>query len=281
MKNVLIDWGPRISILILRFLNFCPQLFSLHIRSMWETICDAPASYASRKFWPNFTRKPCSGIWTEQTPLPWKWNFLLSSDWASRTPPPKMKLSFLNSDLSLHRTPPPLQKWNTLTFFPEFRSDYTETPPPVAVEVCGDCSRIPSRFYPQWQTKVFSWLRWFHISPGCFQIVRVFETAWSHLHYVLKKSQIVWTPKHISEEAIGLYWYSSKWPTADIGLRCMLNLKWIATVHLKCLAKFAFESGSQPFLRSEEKLISDLSWLSTLFVPWMLLFHFALILTKG
>ena len=122
MKNVLIDWGPRISILILHFLNFCPQLF-------------------------------------------------------------------------------------------------------LSASV--------------WQTKVFSWSRLFHISPGCFQIhkyniVRVFETAWSHLYYVLKTVPNGFNSQNIFQKRQLVSIDIVPNDRQLIWLRCMLNLKWIAMVHHKC-----------------------------------------------
>ena len=89
-------------------------IISLHICSMWETICDA-------LFW-NLVPEPPT--------LPPPWNF-------SQSPNP-----------TLPRTPPPPGKWKTLTFFPEFRSELTQNTaptPPVAVEVCGDC--IPQGYH--------------------------------------------------------------------------------------------------------------------------------------
>ena len=46
-------------------------LFSLHIRSMWETICDAQAGFwLNSKFLSKFSRKPLSGISDQKAPLP-------------------------------------------------------------------------------------------------------------------------------------------------------------------------------------------------------------------
>ena len=41
------------------------DLFSLHILSMWETICDAKASWASRILWPNWQEHPILKFGTE------------------------------------------------------------------------------------------------------------------------------------------------------------------------------------------------------------------------
>ena len=59
------------------------------------------------------------------------------------TPPPKIKIVPRVQVQPYPETVPLPRKWKTLTFFSEFRSELTQntpsTPPPVAVEVCGDC----------------------------------------------------------------------------------------------------------------------------------------------
>ena len=66
-----------------RYINMCYS-FSLHIRSMWETICDAQAGFwLNSKFLSKFSRKPLSGISDQKAPP-----FRKSSDlrWPKFTP---------------------------------------------------------------------------------------------------------------------------------------------------------------------------------------------------
>ena len=91
-------------------------MISLHIRSMWETICDAKAY------------RKCNGKFCAQNP-----QFTPKLEFGSRTPPPRKKLKFrqilalwvltfqippppqLRSwqfGFWLSRTPPPLENWN-------------------------------------------------------------------------------------------------------------------------------------------------------------------------
>ena len=70
-----------------------PTLFSLHIRSMWETICDARACWSGWKFGPNSTEYPYSELGTEYRP------------------PPKMKIVREVQVLQFQNTQPPAN-WN-------------------------------------------------------------------------------------------------------------------------------------------------------------------------
>ena len=49
-------------------IKICCCFISLHIRSMWETICDAWACWSGWKFGPNSTEYPYSEI--QNTPPP-------------------------------------------------------------------------------------------------------------------------------------------------------------------------------------------------------------------
>ena len=67
-------------------------VISLHIRSMWETICDAWACWSGWNFGPNSTEYPYSEIQFQNTPPPKNWN--LGRSWhfdfsVSEYPPPK------------------------------------------------------------------------------------------------------------------------------------------------------------------------------------------------
>ena len=76
------------------------QLVSLHICSMWETICDAWACWSGWYFGPNSTEYPYSEIQFENTPPPpppanWKLSEILAL-WlfSFRIPPSPRKLKF-------------------------------------------------------------------------------------------------------------------------------------------------------------------------------------------
>ena len=68
------------------------QLFSLHIHSMWETICDAWACWSGWKFGANSTEYPYSVIQNTPPPAPENWNLGRSWDFEyfqlQNTPPP-------------------------------------------------------------------------------------------------------------------------------------------------------------------------------------------------
>ena len=126
------------------------QLFysfiSLHIRSMWETICDAQAGFwLNSKFLSKFSRKPLSGISDQKAPQ-WKTSDLR---WPKFTPeyppnqklqiwdhqsllwntPPKWKLQIWDDQSLLWNTPP---KWKTSDLrWPNFTLEY---PPPEGLQ---------------------------------------------------------------------------------------------------------------------------------------------------
>ena len=93
-------------------------LISLHIRSMWETICEAWACWSGWKFGPNSTEYPYSEI--QNTPQP---------------PPPPRKLKFRHilalCDLSVSEYPPPQLKFRHISALCDFSvSEYPLPPPP-------------------------------------------------------------------------------------------------------------------------------------------------------
>ena len=79
---------PRVP----RFHCFPAFLISLHIRSMWETICDAWACRSGWKFGANSTEYPYSVI-QNTPPPPENWNLARSWDFEyfqlQNTPPPR------------------------------------------------------------------------------------------------------------------------------------------------------------------------------------------------
>ena len=93
-------------------------LISLHIRSMWETICDAWACWSGWKFGPNSTEYPYSEI--QNTPPPENWN--LARSW-----------HFVIFQFQNTPPPPPPENWNLgrswhfVTF--QFQNTPPHTPP--------------------------------------------------------------------------------------------------------------------------------------------------------
>ena len=88
-------------------------IISLHIRSMWETICDAWACWSGWKFGPNSTEYPYSEIQFQNTPPPQKWKLSeILALWlfSFRIPPPE------NWNLG--------RSWHFVTF------QFQNTPPP-------------------------------------------------------------------------------------------------------------------------------------------------------
>ena len=93
-------------------------LFSLHIHSMWETICDAWACWSGWNFGPNSTEYPYSEIQFQNTPLPRKWKLSeILALWlfSFRIPPPPKKNEncqrSYHFDFSVSEYPPPPPKW--------------------------------------------------------------------------------------------------------------------------------------------------------------------------
>ena len=95
------------------------SLISLHISSMWETICDAWACWSGWNFGPNSTEYPYSEIQFQNTPPPRKWKLSeILGLWlfSFRIPPPPKKLKFRQILalwlFSFRIPPPPPENWN-------------------------------------------------------------------------------------------------------------------------------------------------------------------------
>ena len=122
------------------------HIFSLHIRSMWETICDAQASFwlnskflskFSRKRWPKFTL---------ETPPPSPFRKTSDLRWPKFTP----------------EYPPPFWKTSDLRW-PKFTPEYP--PPPILENLRFEMTKVYSRIHPPspfWKT---SDLRWPKFTP--------------------------------------------------------------------------------------------------------------------
>ena len=117
------------------FIWFTGPMISLHIRSMWETICDAWACWSGWKFGPNSTVYPYSAI--------------------QNTPPPKMKIVTNLSTLTfqLQNTPPPPKMKNCQKSW-HFNFSVAEYPPPLKFRrflVLCDFSVVE---YPPWKMRI-------------------------------------------------------------------------------------------------------------------------------
>ena len=116
------------------FVAIASIIFSLHIRSMWETICDAQAGFwLNSKFLSKFSRKPLSGISDQKAPPP----FRKSSDlrWPKFTPEyPPISEKFRFEMTKVYSGIPPhfgkVQVWDD-------QSLLQNTPPPPISENAG------------------------------------------------------------------------------------------------------------------------------------------------
>ena len=134
--------------LILLFMYGSTSLFSLHIRSMWETICDAWACWSGWNFGPNSTVYPYS----VEYPPPENWN--LGRSWHLKTfqfsvteypPPPNWNLGrtwhLKTFQFSVTEYPPSPKNWNLgrswhLKTFQFSVTEYpTPPPPPPQIEI--------------------------------------------------------------------------------------------------------------------------------------------------
>ena len=89
-------------------------LISLHIRSMWETICDAWACWSGWNFGPNSTEYPL--FWNTVSeypppPSPRKWKLSESKSESFRIAPENENCHRVQVR-EFQNTPPPPRKWN-------------------------------------------------------------------------------------------------------------------------------------------------------------------------
>ena len=109
------------------------QIISLHIRSMWETICDAWACWSGWKFGANSTEYPYSVI--QNTPPPPKLKFRqILGLWVfsvTEYPPPQLKFRHILGlwVFSVTEYPPP-DNWNLGRSWDFDEFSVTEYPPP-------------------------------------------------------------------------------------------------------------------------------------------------------
>ena len=114
--------------------RFVSLLVSLHIRSLWETICDAWACWSGWKFGPNSTEYPYSEIQFQNTPPPPKMKIVRDLGTLTfqfqNTPPLKMKIvrDLGTLTFQFQNTPPP-QNWNLGRSW-HFDFSVSEYPPP-------------------------------------------------------------------------------------------------------------------------------------------------------
>ena len=104
-------------------------LISLHIRSMWETICDAQAGFwLNSKFLSKFSRKPLSGISDQKAPPtpPENFRFEMTKVYSGIPPPHFGKLQIWDDQSLLWNTPLPISE----NFRFEMTKVYSGVPPP-------------------------------------------------------------------------------------------------------------------------------------------------------
>ena len=129
------------------------DLISLHIRSMWETICDA-----QRGFWLNskvlskFSRKPLSEISDQKAPPQWKTSDLRWPKLTPKYPPQNGKLQIWD-DQSLLQNTPPMENFRF-----EMTKVYSEIPPPPQIKNFRfEMTKVYSEIPPQWKTSDLRW----------------------------------------------------------------------------------------------------------------------------
>ena len=118
------------------------MIISLHIRSMWETVCDAQAGFctlsSNSKFLSKFSRKPLSGISDHRAP-----------------PPPPMK-NFRFEMIKVYSKTP------MKNFRFEMTKVYSKIPPNEKLQIWDDQSLLQNTPPPPWKT---SDLRWPKFTP--------------------------------------------------------------------------------------------------------------------
>ena len=110
----------------------CKDFISLHIRSMWETICDAQAysctHSSNSKFLSKFSRKPLSGISDQKAPLP-----PISENF-------RFEMTKVYSEIH-----PPFQKTSDLRW-PKFTPKYPH--PPISENFRFEMTKVYSEISP-------------------------------------------------------------------------------------------------------------------------------------
>ena len=137
---------------------------SLHIRSMWETICDAQAGFwLNSKFLSKFSRKPLSGISDQKAPLPILENFRFEMTKVySEIPPPNFGKLQIWDDQRLLQIPPPhfgkLQIWDDQSLLQNI------PPPPISENFRFEMTKVYSKI-PLPPFRKTSDLRWPKFAP--------------------------------------------------------------------------------------------------------------------
>ena len=148
------EWGSVLND-ITGFMTWYPKqsrgykLISLHVRSMWETICDAQAGFwLNSKFLSKFSRKPLSGISDQKAPPNGKLQIWDDQSLLRNTPPMenfRFEMTRVNSEIppngKLHIWDNQSLLWNT---------------PPMENFRFG-MTKVYSEITPQWKTSDLGW----------------------------------------------------------------------------------------------------------------------------
>ena len=213
-------------------------LFSLHICSMWETICDAQAGFwLNSKFLSKFSRKPLSEIsdqksppnekiqiWDDQSLLwntPPKWK-TLDLRWPKFTleyplPPssPKMKNFIFEMTKVYSGIPPPNEKlqiwddqsllWNTPRKMKNFRFEMTKVysgiPPPQWKTSYLRSPKFTPEYPPEGLQSGRSYVETNLYPPWIPLVCLVWVTTWNS---DTSKTMTLWFHGHCSEEVMPL-----------------------------------------------------------------------------
>ena len=146
-----------------KFYYVDPPLISLHIRSMWETICDAQAGFctltSNSKYLTKFSRTPLFWNWLQNTPPPkMKTSDLSWPKFTPEYPPWKWRLQIWVDQSSLQNTPPKV-KTSDLSW-PKFTPEY----PPQNEDFRFELTKVHSRITPPCKMKT-SDLSWPKFTP--------------------------------------------------------------------------------------------------------------------
>ena len=135
-------------------------IVSLHIRSMWETFCDAQAGFwLNSKFLSKFSRKPLSGISDQKAPPFRKTSDLRWPKFTSKYPPIlenfRFEMTTVYSEIPPHFGK--VQIWDD-------QSLLRNTPPPISENFRFEMTKVYSKIPPPPFRKT-SDLRWPKFTP--------------------------------------------------------------------------------------------------------------------
>ena len=224
------------------------MLVSLHIRSMWETICDAQAGFctvsSNSKFFSKFSRAPLWNFRPESPPSPKNFRFEMTKVYSreappqmknfrfemtkvySREPPPNEKLQIWDDQSLLQRGPPKMKNFRF-----EMTKVYSREPPPMKnfrFEMTKVYSRErppPMKNFRFEMTKVYS-----REPPPPGQVAGGSFRMWRLIFIIRIIFSLKWWYLHL-----WIVWFAldhSKYFRRAVNKVQSFNLPWTNTLHL-------------------------------------------------